>query len=134
MTPHNTFGKRKWLSKCRLPLWYWGALRSDLIVPFALLPKKIRRRKQNNREGPNATGIHSIGLFAERKIYHCENSNRIGSSGLSQSSAPAFSKFKKPGHYQVHTLSRDYLWNTKHSLDCMKDIREGHRDIEKGER
>lgn len=127
------FENRNWLNKCRLPVWYVGALSKGLIVPLPLLPKKIRM-KQNNREGSNATRIHSTGLFAKRKLDHRENRNRIGSSGLSQSSAPAFSKFKKPGHYQVHILSRDSLWNTKHSLDRMKDFQEGHRDTEQGER
>ena len=110
-----------------------GALSSGLIAPFALLPNKIRMQ-QNNREGSHATRFHSMGLFAKQKIHHGENRNRIGSRGLSQASARAFSKFKKPGHYQVHILSRDYLWNTKHSLDCMKVIPEGHRDAEQGER
>lgn len=111
----------------------WVPSVAGLMAPFALLPNKIRT-KQNNREGSHATRFHSMGLFAKRKIHHCENRNRTGSRGLSQASAPAFSKFKKPGHYQVHILSRDYLWNTKHSLDCRKVIPEGHRDTKQGER
>lgn len=38
-----------------------GILSNGLIVPFVLLPKKIKM-KQNSGEGSDATRIHEIGL------------------------------------------------------------------------
>ena len=84
-------------------------------VPSALLPKTLKHKTKEQRRVQDYKNPRDEAL-AKRKIYHCENRNRPGSSGLSQSNAPACSKSKEPGHSQVPKLSRGYHWDTKQRL------------------
>ena len=92
-----------------------GASRAGLPVPSALLPKTLKHETKKQRRVQGYKNPRD-GALAKRKIYHCENRNRTGSSGLSQSNAPACSKSKEPGHSQVPMLSRAYHWDTKQRL------------------